>query len=325
MKFTDSGRNDEASVCLFCGKGPGVFRYSITSFHRRRFHLYDCPHCRAAYLYPYPSEEAMAEAYSEDYYGEGEKKFSGPIELVLDAFRKQRANSVIKHTPKGARVLDIGCGNGNFLRYVAEAGREAHGVELPGKSLERARLLLDLHLKEGKLTEGDFQDGFFDMITLWHVFEHLDKPRQTLDIITKILKPGGRLALSLPNIESDQADKYGSRWFHLDVPRHLFFMGPDALTEQLSQRGFTRLSAKFMSFEQNVYGYMQSALNTKHRERDVLYEALKGHRMQGFSNFDILKQKLYCALTLPWFTWLSLREAGKGRGGTMELVFEKNT
>ncbi|MDJ0839405.1 MAG: class I SAM-dependent methyltransferase [Acidobacteriota bacterium] len=323
--MTQDIKTESAAVCHFCGEPSGTYMYSARSLHGKEFHLYRCSACRAAYLFPQPSDEELAEAYADDYYGEGEEKFSGWIETVLNAFRRRRARTVLKRTPAEAKVLDIGCGNGMFLKYVAEEGRRGYGIELPGKSLERARRIPSLTLKEGKLEPDDFEPDSFDMVTLWHVFEHLDKPRQTLDIISGITKPGGYLALSLPNIDSWQAERWKADWFHLDPPRHLFFLGPEPLIQQVTDRGFRLVAKNFFSLEQNPFGMQQSLLNRRSAHRDVLFEALKGRPGggRGYSSLNITLQKLFYMGTFPLFAALSLCEAAAGRGGTMELIFQK--
>ena len=237
----------------------------------------------------------------------------------------KRALKVSRYIPKGASVLDIGCGNGNFLKCLIEAGYKGFGLELPGNSLERAKRVPGIKLKEGRLQQGDFDEASFDMVTLWHVFEHLNEPLKNLSVIADILKPGGYLILSLPNIESWQGRVFGKHWFHLDPPRHLFYLGPQALTLQLNALGFNKVHESFFSLEQNPFGMQQSILNGLLAHREVLYEALKGRSGggKGYSGPSIALQKLFYMSTFPGFAALSVIEAMFKRGGTMELVFRK--
>jgi len=313
--------------CLFCGAAGGRHLFDAQSIDGEDFHVHRCPGCRAVYLFPRPDEATLARAYSEEYYGEGDEKFSPLIERVLDGFRRMRARAVLARTEPGAAVLDIGCGNGRFLANVVAEGRRGYGLELPGKSLERARRIPGLELTEGKLTRETYPPEHFDMVTLWHVFEHLDRPAETLDILAEILKPGGYLALSLPNIDSWQAKAFGPDWFHLDPPRHLFFLGPEPLTEAVTRRGFTLVSRAFLSLEQNPFGFQQSILNRLLPDRDVLFEALKGRTGGGrdYSRGAILAQKLFYMSTFPFFAALAVLEAAFRAGGTMALVFRKMT
>ncbi len=320
-------KNKQNATCHFCGGGESHFLYSTNSLAGSPFHLFRCEACRCVFLFPQPSPDVLAEAYATDYYGEGEEKFSGWIESVLDRFRKRRADVVVSHVQPGCQVLDIGCGNGNFLRYVAERDRRAFGLELPGNSLERARRIPELSLKEGRLQRDDYPPHSFDMITMWHVFEHLDKPRETLAIIDQILKPGGYLVLSLPNFESWQSSLFRGHWFHLDPPRHLFFLGPEELVSEMERLDFKLHRRSFFSLEQNPFGMQQSLLNWLLPDRDVLFEALKGRPGggRGYSRMNIALQKLFYLSSFPLFAVFSLLEAALGRGGTMELIFQKNS
>ncbi len=101
-----------------------------------------CEGCKAFFLSPRPSAEDIRRAYDTAYYGEQEEKFSSPgIEKMLDVFRAGRARRLHRYLSPGARVLDIGCGNGNFLQFLLRFGSyELHGVEREGKAAERATL-----------------------------------------------------------------------------------------------------------------------------------------------------------------------------------------
>lgn len=310
---------------MFCASGDHRWMYATTDRENQTFQVCECKQCQAVYLWPHPSPEMLARAYSDDYYGEGDKKFSPWIEKILDGFRRSRAGKVARFAPPPAKVLDIGCGNGRFLMYLRDLGYQCHGMELPGKSLERARSLGGLELVEGKLEASHFPENSFDMVTLWHVFEHLDTPAETLRVISRILKPGGWLLLSLPNIHSWQARWFKGLWFHLDPPRHLFFLGPKDLTREVERLGFEGKGLSFLSLEQNPFGFQQSLLNTFIGERDLLFEALKGNEQvaRDHSRLAVGWQKLAYMVTAPLFIGLAALEAAAGAGGTMELYFRK--
>ena len=90
----------------------------------------------------------------------------------------------------------------------------------PVGGLVSSRLLM---IKD-QISKEDFDEDFFDVVCMWHVFEHLAQPKETLSIIKKILKPDGYLMMSLPNIGSVQSRLSRGKWLHLDPPKHLFFL-----------------------------------------------------------------------------------------------------
>lgn len=318
------GAGTEAA-CVFCHGVNSRPLYQTTSTAGDTFTLHECRDCRCRFLSPHPTKQQLEAAYDDSYYGHRESKFSGRIERVLDRFRSHRAGMVRRYVRAPANVLDIGCGNGRFLQELIDRGYTGHGIELPSRSGERAARIPGLQLKTSPLREDDFGVEFFDAVTLWHVLEHLPQPRETLQIIAKILKPGGYLMISLPNIDSLQSRLFRGRWLHLDPPRHLFFLGERDLARSLQSLGFEVVATRQFSLEQNPFGMQQSLLNCVLCKRDVLFEALKGNRSYAaeYSGASILLQKVFYVTTFPFFALLSAIEAGLGSGGTMELVFRK--
>lgn len=203
----------------------------------------------------------MDTAYDDSYYGQNERKFTGWIEKILDYFRFQKARTVMRYINAPGNILDIGCGNGRFIQGLIDKNFNGYGIELPSKSAERATRISGLTLKIGTLCVDDFGEHFFDAVTMWHVIEHLPAPRKTLQIIGRILKKGGFLMISLPNIDSFQSRLFGNRWLHLDSPRHLCFFSASDLKEILQPFGFEIVKIKYFSLEQNPFGMQQSILN----------------------------------------------------------------
>ena len=277
------------------------------------------------FLCPTPTPEQLDSAYDDSYYGQGKEKFTSSVEKVLEHFRRARAARVCRFIQPSARILDIGCGNGRFLSYLIEQGFEAYGTELPGKAAERASQIPNLKLKTGRLASVDFEENFFDCISMWHVFEHLTEPKEALQIIRKILKPDGYLMMSLPNIDSIQSRLFRGKWLHLDPPKHLFFLGATDLISQMKGLGFSLIKQKYFSLEQNPFGIQQSIPNCILKKREVLFEALKGNvtYIKEYSRFSIILQKIFYIVTFPVFAFLAALEAALKKGGTMEFIFRK--
>jgi len=300
--------------------------YRTESLCGDHFHLNRCLNCSAVFLAPRPTPQQLDRAYDDCYYGKGDDKFHRHIEKVLDYFRSVRACRIRRYVRPPARILDIGCGNGQFLAYLIDQGFDAYGTELPGKAAHRAGRIPGLKLRIGPLREADFGQDLFDAVCMWHVFEHLVEPEQTLHEVRRILRPTGCLMMSLPNIHSVQARVFRGHWFHLDPPRHLFFLSPSDLIREMSRLGFHPVKVSYFSLEQNPFGIQQSLLNCLLNHRDVLFEALKANAPYGehYSARDIALQKAFYLVSFPLFTLLSLVEAACQRGGTMEMVFRKH-
>jgi len=201
-----SHANSSDARCPFCAE------MVATSWCRTRdeagtsYHVCMCEACGTAFLWPAPGEAELIRAYASDYYGAGETKFNPIVERFRNCFSKSRARHLTRGLKAGARILDVGCGDGRLLRNFQQAGRyELHGIELPGRAAERAGRIPGMQLHIGTLEAAGLPDAFFDLVTLVHVFEHLPAPRATLDHLANLMRPGGRLFLAFPNITSWQA------------------------------------------------------------------------------------------------------------------------
>lgn len=147
--------------------------------------------------------------------------------------------------PEG-RVLDIGCGSGGYLAFLASLGWDCYGVEPGPNSRAYARDALRLNVHSGPLDACGFEDGFFDLVTMWHVIEHLPNPPEVLREIHRILKPNGLLFLRTPNVEGLEARVFRGNWYGLDPPRHLYLFSPRTLRMLLEREGFTETRSTYL-------------------------------------------------------------------------------
>lgn len=323
---TSMKKMDIETACGYCKAQYSKVLYQTYDTQKKEYTLNECMSCHAIFLSPCPTKEELAIAYNTAYYGERSKKFNPFIEKILDYFRSKRANLVVNHTQSPAKVLDIGCGNGQFLQYILRnKGYEAYGIEMAGGSAERAAQIEGIQLKVGVLEEGDFPEHYFDAITLFHVFEHLTEPIQTLEIIQKILKPNGILVLSFPNIDSFQSQLFKGKWLHLDPPRHLFFFKPEDFKKLMEGYDFEVVEENYFSTEYNPFGFQQSILNQLLPDREVLYEHLKGNTVYTapYSKVNLMAQDVFFKLSYPLFVATDLIEAAFKKSATVEFVFRK--
>jgi SAM-dependent methyltransferase len=239
--------------------------------------LVKCEGCGVLALHPQPTHDQLIAAYSQEYYGSAKKKFLGPVAALVRMFQGGRARMVARRVPAGGRVLDIGCGNGGFLQELQRRGYVVEGTEWVARSAERVPQDPPVLVHVGDLLDLALPPRTYDAITLWHVFEHLRRPADTLLKIKSLLRPGGWLFMAVPNAQGAQARRYGIDWFHHDPPRHLFGFGLGSLTPLLESTGFRIQRTSTFSFEQNPFGEIQSALNARGSSpRDRLYDRLKG-------------------------------------------------
>ena len=182
--------------------------------------------------FPQPSSDKLPEYYkSEDYISHTDAKrdaFEKVYHLVKGIALKNKLKLINQVSENGKTLLDIGCGTGHFLQVAANAGWEISGIE-PN---EQARSIAN-NKTNNVVFDTDLLSKFeahsFDVITLWHVLEHLPNLEQHFETFKKLLKPDGVLIIAVPNYKSYDAKLYKEFWAAYDVPRHLWHFSQDAI------------------------------------------------------------------------------------------------
>lgn len=137
----------------------------------------------------------------------------------------------------GGMALDIGCGNGHYLLFLKEMGWETAGFDM-ANNVAAAVTEAGIPIYTGSIDRLQAHAGSFDLITLWHALEHFHDPVGDLRSIHRLLAPGGRLLIEVPNSDSIAARLFQSDWFQWDLPRHLSHFTPQSLLRLLGKVGF---------------------------------------------------------------------------------------
>jgi len=203
------------------------YRYHL---NKEEFTLVKCRKCGLIYLNPRPSEKEMDRFYPREYY---DLQFSLLEKKITQLFLKIGTAKLKKYKKKGL-VLDLGCGAGDFLLEMKRFGFETIGIDVSKRACDISQKK-GIKVFNSELKDCHFPDETFDVITLWHVFEHLHNPDQTLKEICRILKKDGILLIEVPNIESFSFKLFKKYCFHLDIPRHLYHWSPKTLEKILLQ------------------------------------------------------------------------------------------
>ncbi len=319
---------DQNNPCGFCQKRKSKVLYSTNDIYGNSYSLNQCDNCKAVFLDPRPTSEELLRIYDESYYGRGKEKFGSVIEKLINYFQDKRASLVNNYLSDKSKVLDIGCGNGRFLSFLKQKGDyELYGLELNTSSNKRVLKIPGINLRFGSLKPQDFKQESLSAITLFHVFEHLTEPKETLQTIRKILKKNGLLVMSFPNIDSVQSKFFKGKWFHLDPPKHLFFFKPIDFVRLMDGYGFELIKEKHFNLEYNPFGLNQSILNCLFQKREVLYEHLKGNSeyVTEYSKFNLFLQKLFFPLSVSIFIIFDFIDSLFKKGATVEFVFKKRS
>jgi len=247
----------ERCSCPLCGQDrPAFFLAGSDRLHGTpsRYQLVRCGNCALVYLSPRPTLDEIARIYPPEY---------GPHQVVkcrASALRRvdiafgmgKRARFVDRYTAGPGRVLDVGCATGEFLLEMRGRGWQVAGVEISPSAAQIAiDAGLDVHV--GTVESGAFELGRLDLVTLWDVIEHLHDPVKTVREINCLLKPGGVLVFSTPDLDALDARLFGDYWAGLDIPRHLcLFDGPTA-SRLLASTGFELVAQQYLTGSYHVF------------------------------------------------------------------------
>ncbi len=225
-----------------------------------------CLHCGLGWTDPPPSNEQIRQAYSGGYLGDAAKTmeefFSGKLQRSRSWKNElEKVRLVESYIRKGA-ILDVGCGDGKFLWALDPQRWQRSGVEYLEEVVQIVRgRMPHLDLIPGDIWKKDLDQRRFDVITLWHVFEHLPEPQRVLERLHQLLAPEGLLILAVPNLASLQARWFGGRWLGLDAPRHLFHYSPRVLRRMLLDGGYQIQRQMFGSSRANLHHLKHSLIH----------------------------------------------------------------
>jgi 2-polyprenyl-3-methyl-5-hydroxy-6-metoxy-1,4-benzoquinol methylase len=241
--------NPITAKCPLCKTMKKVSLLYIIKNHRhagKEVYTYvQCNKCQLAFLNPMPTREELDSVYTEiyDLYEAQENTFQDKIAHLLSQPRDEYIMSVRKSP---GRILDVGCGIGTFLKKMGMRGWITHGVETSKWAADEAKKKIGQDkIFISQLNQCGFPDEYFDIVTLWHVLEHVDDPLGLIEEIHRILKKKGALVIEVPSLDSFCLKLFKESYSSLFVPEHLFYWSKNSL-EILLKRG--RFSIKKLDY-----------------------------------------------------------------------------
>lgn len=231
--------NENVDICPICSSTQFIPFLVCTDFTttQESFSLIKCQHCSLVLTSPRPNELSMGRYYESDKYISHTGKSSAFFDylyLFARAFTLRWKTSLIKKYNHQPSLLDYGCGTGEFLKICSSLGWETFGVEPSHLAKAKAIELTKLNIKSDLV---ELEGQKFDVITLWHVLEHVSDLREKIIQLKHLLKPSGIIFVAVPNHESYDASVYCEYWAGFDVPRHLWHFSRATMTKLLDNEG----------------------------------------------------------------------------------------
>ncbi len=190
------------------------------------------------------TEQQLSDLYT-NYYPRSTfdvERWAPPIDRSrLHSWWRGLKSSAYRWVPRNVRVLDIGCGFGESLGYHRSRGCDAHGVEAD-RNIVRVAERHELNVSVGLFNPSNYDRSSFDVVTMDQVLEHLSDPLAVLRGINSILKPGGFLIISTPNVSGWGAYVFGRRWVHWHAPYHQQFFTSRSMSQAAKAAGFVLIS-----------------------------------------------------------------------------------
>ncbi|MBX7114267.1 MAG: class I SAM-dependent methyltransferase [Myxococcaceae bacterium] len=298
------------SQCNVCG-GRLQLKYPkvVDPQSKETFGISVCERCELGHTTPQPDD--LSRYYGQAYHGNRHG-----FTARYCAWRREGFVESVLGKGGGKKLLDIGCGDGTFLEGMQKKGWTGVGTEMNPAIAREAGLTVFESLKDAA------DEGPYDCITTWHSLEHMRDPAGTIVETAKLLKDDGALFIAVPNAQGWQAKVFGARWFHLDVPRHLFHFGDASMAALLQKAGLTQAKRWDQEFELDLFGWLQSALNSVLPDPNLFFYHLTGRASGGGSAQLALSYALGSAVgaaALPTVPAATLMQ----QGGTLIIAARK--
>lgn len=220
---------------------------------KQTFEIYHCQQCSFSFTQDFPAEDSIGKYYEADDYISHTDTNQGIINKLYHLARnislRSKTNLIKKHSDiESGTLLDIGCGTGYFIRNVCKKKWIVTGIEKSKDVRDYAHRKFGLNIQDSDYLFS-IPKNTKDVITMWHVLEHIEKLDTTMDNLHRILNNSGTLFIAVPNKASVDAKHYKQDWAAYDVPRHLWHFSPNDFEQLADKHNFKIVKTKAMYFD----------------------------------------------------------------------------
>ncbi len=254
--------------CPWCGSEKAqIYLWLKDEFLTKEdFQIYECLQCGLLYTEPRPDKEKIGQYYkSEEYYShqENTKGFIPKIYETVKSINLKKKYKIAANKHEAGKMLDIGCGVGDFIQMMEKKGWDCVGVE----PSEQAKSIASKRIKAKMINPeqlAELKGEEYDLITMWHVLEHVENLKEEIGQLERLLKKGGKLIVAVPNFKSYDAQYYNTHWAAYDVPRHLNHFCKESIVKIFKKTSLDLIGYDMLIWDAYYISYM-SELYLRHR------------------------------------------------------------
>ncbi len=301
--------NIDHHSCRLCGASDRqTILNDIITTHKDRFALKQCVHCALVTTDPVPSDNLLQQYYDRDYWQTGATKTGTVFDTLYRMRMAPIVSAIRQHTAYDSKILDWGCGDGSFIRLLRNFGLHCFGIDAYMKDLN------DPQVSATTIEKADFPAEYFDIITCFHVLEHLVDPLNSVKHALKLLKTGGLIIVEVPNLDSIGFQIFKRRWQPLEMPTHLNHFTPATLQKVFESAGKMQIvKTEFFSHRVSPAALVLSAFSSLSPRKT---------RKRYAGRYPLGWLGLYLFLQLLAYPF-ALAGAGIGRGEIVRMYARK--
>jgi len=226
--------------CNLCDSNSSKKLFSKRSFFQDRdyFNVVKCRNCGLVFVNPRPTEKALSELYSKNYFvggglEGGYQDYLKDKDIILNEVNlnfRDISFDQLEESMSGRKCLEIGCAAGFFLEFMDRRGWKVCGVDVSASMSQTGRQLTGLNITTGTIFDAKFPSNEFDLVTMWYLIEHLHDPKGVLLEANRVLKEQGVLLLTSPRVGGvNPAQLWGKNWRLYRVPEHLHYFSKNTI------------------------------------------------------------------------------------------------
>jgi SAM-dependent methyltransferase len=261
------------------------------------FHVVRCCDCELVYTNPRPTPESIGQFYPADYAPYQHRPSAHGLERWRLWPRRDSFAALLPAIPRG-RLLDFGCGAGEILQVMDARGWQVTGLDFSPRMVRYIQEQLGLHAVEGTLPHPALPTWSFEAVIMAQSLEHVHNPLRVLREAHRLLTPGGKVVVAVPNIDSLPFRWFGADWWGLDVPRHLTHFAPGTLALMLERAGFQVDSVQLI--RHNGWLRRSGTLAARNPDRHPLWRRLLRHRLPASIAgwYSVARKQAHCIIAV---------------------------